>query len=103
MHLSLTYFLRHGQALRVDNGRQFLLLELLDGVLVVPQVEFGAHQNDGGVGAVVSHLRVPLVRKHKWTVSWVSKTTDARWKDIGMRKEEAGLSPWRGHFQKKRG
>lgn len=61
--LQLTYFFSHGQALRVDYGREFLLLEFFDGVLVISQVQLGAHQDDGGVGAVVSHLRVPLREK----------------------------------------
>lgn len=56
----LTYFFGHGQALGVDDGGEFLLLQLLDGVLVVSQVQLGAHQDDGSVGAVVSDLRVPL-------------------------------------------
>lgn len=58
--LQLTYFFSHGQALRVDNGGEFLLLKLFDSVLVVSQVQLGANQDDGRVGAVVSHLRVPL-------------------------------------------
>ncbi len=58
--LQLTYFFSHGQALRVDDGGEFLLFELFDSVLVVSQVQLGAHQDDGRVGAVVSHLRVPL-------------------------------------------
>ena len=60
MGLQLTYFFRHGQALRVDDGGELLLLQFLDGVLVVSQVQLGAHQDDGRVGAVVSHLGVPL-------------------------------------------
>lgn len=56
----LTDFFGHGQALRVDDGGEFLLLQLLDGVLVVSEVQLGAHQDDGSVGAVVSDLRVPL-------------------------------------------
>lgn len=59
----LTYFFSHGQALGVDNGGELLLLEFFDGVLVVSQVQLGAHQDDGGVGAVVSYLRVPLGKK----------------------------------------
>ncbi len=58
--VQLTYFFSHGQALRVDNGGEFLLFQFFDGVLVVSQVQLGAHQDDGRVGAVVSHLRVPL-------------------------------------------
>lgn len=62
---ALTYFLCHGQPLGVDNGVQLLLLEFFDSVLVVSQVQLGAHQDYGRVGAVVSHLRVPL---------WVKRT-----------------------------
>lgn len=58
--LKLTYFLSHGQALRVNNGGELLLLEFFDSVLVVSQVQLGAHQDDGSVGAMMSHLRVPL-------------------------------------------
>lgn len=56
----LTNLFGHGQALGVGDGGEFLLLQLLDGVLVVSQIQLGAHQDDGGVGAVVSHLWVPL-------------------------------------------
>ena len=63
--LQLTYFFSHGQALRIDDGREFLLLQFLDSVLVVSQVQLGAHQDDGCVGAVVSHLRVPLAEERE--------------------------------------
>ena len=46
--------------LRVGDGRQLLLLQLLNRVLVLPEIQLGAHQDDRGVGAVVAHLRVPL-------------------------------------------
>ncbi len=46
--------------LRICDGRQPLLLQLLYGLLVLPQVELGAHQDDGHVRAVVAHLWVPL-------------------------------------------
>lgn len=49
--------------MRVDDGGEFLLLEFFDGVLVVSQVQLGAHQDDRRVGAVVSHLRVPLGKR----------------------------------------
>ena len=58
----LTDLFGHGQALGVGDGGQLLLLQLLNGVLVIPQVQLGAHQDDGCVGAVVTHLRVPLDR-----------------------------------------
>ena len=50
----------HGQALWVGDGRQLLVPQPLNGVLVVAEVQLGAHQEDGRVGAVVPHLRVPL-------------------------------------------
>lgn len=55
-----TDLLGHGQALRVGDGRQLLLLQLLDRVFIVPQVKFRPHQDDGCVGTMVSHFRVPL-------------------------------------------
>ena len=58
--VKLTYLLGHGQALGVGDGVQLLLLQLLNGVLVIPQIELGAHQDDGRVGAVVANLWVPL-------------------------------------------
>ena len=58
--------------LRVGDGRQLLLLELLDGVLVLPEVELGAHQDDGRVWTVVAHLRVPLQRGNRTAPGAVS-------------------------------
>lgn len=52
--------LRHGQPLRVRDGGELAVAQLLHGVLVLPQVQLGAHQDDGCVGAVVAHLGVPL-------------------------------------------
>ena len=46
--------------LRVGDGGQSLLLQLVDGLLVLPQVELGADQDDGDLGAVVAQLRVPF-------------------------------------------
>lgn len=60
---SHTNLLGHGQALRVGDGRQLLLLQLLDRIFIVPQVKFRPHQDDGCVGTVVSHFRVPLGAK----------------------------------------
>lgn len=57
---SLTDLSRHGQPLRVGDGGKLLVPQPLDGVLVISQIQLGAHQDDGCVGAVVSHLRVPL-------------------------------------------
>lgn len=50
----------HGQALRVGDRGELLVPQPLNGVLVISQIQLGAHQDDGCVGAVVSHLRVPL-------------------------------------------
>ena len=52
--------MRVGTNLWVSDGRQLFLLELLDGLLVLPQVQFGSHQNNGGVLTVVTHFWVPL-------------------------------------------
>lgn len=65
----------HGQTLRVSDGRQLLVPQPLYGVLIVPQVQFGAHQDDGCVGAVVSHLGVPL--EHRNTQSCVASALHA--------------------------
>lgn len=55
----------HGKALWVGDGSQLLLLQLFNRVLVIPEIEFGSHENDGGVGTVVPHLRIPLKRTNK--------------------------------------
>ena len=62
-----TYLLGQCKALWVSDGSQLLLLQLLDGVLLVPQIQLGAHQDDGGGGAVVPHLGVPLEGAHTHT------------------------------------
>lgn len=46
--------------LGVGDRGQSLLLEFLNGLLIVSQVKLGAHQDDGSVRTVVAHLRVPL-------------------------------------------
>ena len=46
--------------LRICDGREPFLLQLLDRLLVLPQVEFGADEDDGDVGTVVPHLWVPF-------------------------------------------
>lgn len=61
----LTDFFGHGQALRIDDGGEFLLFQLLNGVLVVSKIQLGAHQDDGSIGAVVSDLRVPLGKQEE--------------------------------------
>ena len=52
--------LRGRTNLWVSDRGQLLLLELLDGLLVLPQVQLGPHQDDGGVLTVVTHFWVPL-------------------------------------------
>lgn len=47
--------------LRVGNGRESLLLEFFNGLLVIPEIQLRAHQYDGCVGTVVAHFRVPLM------------------------------------------
>lgn len=66
-----TDLLGQSQALRVGDRRQLLLFQLLDGVLVIPQVQLGAHQDDGCAGAVVPHLGVPL---GEWAGDTVQRT-----------------------------
>ena len=58
--------------LRVGDGGQSLLLQLVDGLLVLPQVELGADQDYGDLGAVVAHLRVPL-GPHVLEAGWVDE------------------------------
>lgn len=66
----------------VDYGVQLLLLEFFDSVLVVSQVQLGAHQDYGRVGAVVSHLRVPL---------WVKRTVRSGSIQLSNTEEECGV------------
>jgi len=54
-----------GEAVRVGDGREFLFPQLVAGLLVFPQVQLGAHQNDGRVGTMVVHLAVPLHRQQQ--------------------------------------
>lgn len=60
MELQLTYFFGHGQTLRINDGGEFFLLELLDGVLVVSQVQLCTNQDYRRLGTVMSHLWIPL-------------------------------------------
>lgn len=55
-----TDLLRHGQALRVGDGSQLLLLQFLDRVFIIPEIKLRPHQDDGSVGTMVSHFWVPL-------------------------------------------
>lgn len=55
----------HGQALWVGNGRELFVSQPFNGVLVIPQVQLGAHQDDRCVWAVVTNLWIPLQRMMK--------------------------------------
>ncbi len=50
----------HGQALRVGDGGELLLLQFLNGVLVISQIKLGSYQDDWSVWTVVSHFWIPL-------------------------------------------
>lgn len=65
---TLTDLLGQSQALRVGDGSQLLFFQLLNCLLLVPQIQLGAHQDDGCGRAVVANLRVPL-REHRTTSS----------------------------------
>ncbi len=60
----VTNLFGHRQSLGICNWREFLLLQLVHGVLVISQIQLGTHQDDGSVGTMVPHLRVPLRRDH---------------------------------------
>lgn len=47
--------------LGVGYGAQSLLLEFLNSLLVISQIQLGAHQDDGCVWTVVAHFRIPLL------------------------------------------
>lgn len=72
----------------VDYGVQLLLLEFFDSVLVVSQVQLGAHQDYGRVGAVVSHLRVPL---------WVKRTVRSGSIQLSNTEEGMWCRQWLKH------
>jgi hypothetical protein len=55
-----TDLLHHGQTLRKSDRGELLLPQLLNGVLVVAQVQLGADQNDGRLRTVVAHLGKPF-------------------------------------------
>lgn len=56
----VTNLFGHGQSLGIRDWVELLLLQLFNGVFVISQIQLGANQNDGSVGTMVSHLRVPL-------------------------------------------
>lgn len=63
---AITNLFGHGQSLGIGNGREFLLLKLLHGILVISQIQFGAHEDYWSVGTMVSHLRIPLHRHRSY-------------------------------------
>lgn len=62
MSITLTDFTCHSQPLGVSDGGKFLVSQALNRVLVIPQIKLCANQDDGRVGAVVAHLRIPLAQ-----------------------------------------
>ena len=46
----------------VGDGIESFLFEFFNCFFVVSQIQFSAHQDDGGVGTVVTDLRGPLER-----------------------------------------
>lgn len=52
--------LAHVHALLEGDGGKALLSEAVDGLLIIAKIELGADQEEGGVGAVVLDLGVPL-------------------------------------------
>lgn len=55
-----TYFLGQSKTLRIRYGGELLLFQLLNGVLVITEIQLCPHQDDGSVWAVVPHLGEPL-------------------------------------------
>ena len=51
----------HGLALLLGDGRLVLAGEVVDGLLVLSEIDLGADEDDGGVGAVVLDFAVPSV------------------------------------------
>ncbi len=72
------YLLAFSHPLFVGNGRMTPLSQPLYRFSVVPQIEFGSYQDDGGVGAVVGHLGVPFGRD----------VLEGGWGDDGETEEE---------------
>lgn len=69
-HWPRTNLLGQCKALWIGNGCQLLLLQLLNGVLVISKVQLGSHEDDGGAGTVVSDLREPLARDQDLGYGW---------------------------------
>ncbi len=74
----------HGQALRVGDGGELLLLQFLNGVLVISQIKLGSYQDDWSVWTVVSHFWIPL-NTHTTHFKMIKATS--------TRKKQTGLSP----------
>lgn len=85
-----TNILGQCQALWVGDRSQLLLLQLLNGVLVVSEVQLGTHQDDGRAGAVVPYLGEPL-EVGEWRVRGSSGEWDKDKDAQGTRK--GGKSP----------
>lgn len=60
MRKLITNLFGHRQSLGIRYCVKFLLLQLFNGVFVISEIQLGTNQNDGGVGTMVPHLRVPL-------------------------------------------
>lgn len=61
----LTYFFGHSEALRVSDGSELLLFQLFNGVLVISQIKLSPNENYGSVGAMMSDLWIPLLKKKR--------------------------------------
>ncbi len=98
----LTYLLSQSQALRVGDWCQLLFLQLLNGIFLVPQIQLGAHQDDGCGGAVVANLRVPLVEgRVKGKQNQRRAGEDRKWSYVSeMRKTTGGWRETRGECWK---
>merc|ERR1719373_1248317 len=53
--LDCAHIFCHCQTLWVSNWGKSLLFQLVNGLLVLPQIEFGANQNDWDLGTMVPH------------------------------------------------
>lgn len=69
--------------LRISNGSELLVLESLDGLLVLAQIQLGPHQYDGSRRTVMAHLRIPLGPDVLETRRIHQRETDE--KDVGLR------------------
>lgn len=78
-------------ALLVGDGAALVLLaQLLDGVLVVAQIELRADQHDGHLCAVVGHLREPLCRHVLNCVHEKNKDKKVKRQGENVKKQKGG-------------